>query len=210
MLRFGPDRGPIVVLALPLLEEANRTRTFAITLLRLLAARGVAGALPDLPGTGESLVGTQDMTILMLREAFEAAVEHVWAERRVFAVAIRSGALLDALALVTGRWHLAPVSGIEMVRELSRIASSDDPAPFIAIAGNLLSNDFLGELGGVAPVEADGGAAMRVVRLDTDPRPADHKVAAKPLWRRAEPDNDIVLAQLLADDIAEWVASCAE
>jgi thioredoxin reductase len=27
MLRFGPATGPIVVLALPLFEEANRTRT---------------------------------------------------------------------------------------------------------------------------------------------------------------------------------------
>ncbi len=30
LLRFGPDTGPVVILALPLFEEANRTRTFAV------------------------------------------------------------------------------------------------------------------------------------------------------------------------------------
>ena len=46
MLRFGPAGGPVVVAALPLFEEANRTRSFVVTILRLLAARGIAGALP--------------------------------------------------------------------------------------------------------------------------------------------------------------------
>jgi HAD superfamily hydrolase (TIGR01509 family) len=40
MLRFGPAEGPLVVLAMPLFEEANRTRAFAVTLLRALAAAG--------------------------------------------------------------------------------------------------------------------------------------------------------------------------
>ncbi|RYD50253.1 MAG: hypothetical protein EOP60_12200, partial [Sphingomonadales bacterium] len=47
MLRFGPATGPVVIAALPLFEEANRTRTFVVTLLRALAERGIAGALPD-------------------------------------------------------------------------------------------------------------------------------------------------------------------
>ena len=42
MLRFGPDTGPVVVVALPLFEEANRTRAFAVSILRALAARGIA------------------------------------------------------------------------------------------------------------------------------------------------------------------------
>ena len=52
LLRFGPDTGPVVILALPLFEEANRTRTFAVGLLRRLAERGIAGLLPDVPGQG--------------------------------------------------------------------------------------------------------------------------------------------------------------
>ena len=39
MLRWGPDGGPVVIAALPLLEEANRTRAFVVTILRALAKR---------------------------------------------------------------------------------------------------------------------------------------------------------------------------
>ena len=52
-------------------------------------------------------------------------------------------------------------------------------------------------------------APARTVRLVGDPRPADRAIEASPLWRRAEPGNDLALAALLADDIAEWVAHCA-
>src|SRR3546814_8507695 len=75
-LRFGPDTGPVVVLALPLFEEANRTRAFAVTMLRALAERGVASVLPDLPGQGESLVPLHDMTILRMQEAYEGVIDH--------------------------------------------------------------------------------------------------------------------------------------
>lgn len=212
MLRFGGDTGsigaPIVVLALPLLEEANRTRTFAVTLLHALADRGIAGALPDLPGTNESPVATADMTILHLRAAFEAAVEHVWAHRRAFAVSIRSGALLDTLPLVAGRWHLAPTSGAETMRELARVATLDGDDDPVEIAGNAVSRTFLAELAGMVPATGDDDGALRVVRLESDPRPADRKIVAAPLWRRSEPGNDPALAQTLADDIADWISRC--
>ena len=74
MLRFGPDTGPVVVVALPLFEEANRTRAFAVTILRALAERGIAGALPDLPGQGESLLPTHETDLAKLRTGFAAAV----------------------------------------------------------------------------------------------------------------------------------------
>src|SRR3546814_14813430 len=56
MLRFGPDTGPVVVLALPLFGEDNRTRAFAVTMLRALAERGVGSWLTALPGRGERRV----------------------------------------------------------------------------------------------------------------------------------------------------------
>src|ERR1700741_3511005 len=56
MLRFGPDTGPVVIAVIPLFEEANRTRAFIVTILRALAGLGIASAVPDLPGTGESLM----------------------------------------------------------------------------------------------------------------------------------------------------------
>ena len=36
MLRFGPADGPLVIVTLPLFEEANRLRAFAVTLCRAL------------------------------------------------------------------------------------------------------------------------------------------------------------------------------
>lgn len=141
MLRCGPQDGPIVIVALPLFEEANRTRAFAVTILRALAERGIAGALPDLPGQGESVVPTHATDLGKLRAGFAAAAEAVKnpsPTRRgreapgldpgggrvraahIFTLTIRSGALLDTDADVTSRYHLAPTTGADLRRELIR------------------------------------------------------------------------------------------
>jgi alpha-beta hydrolase superfamily lysophospholipase len=74
MLRFGPATGPVVVVALPLFEEANRTRAFAVTICRALAKRGVASVLPDLPGQGESETPLESLSILDLQTAYDALI----------------------------------------------------------------------------------------------------------------------------------------
>ncbi len=224
-MRFGPDAGPVVVLALPLFEEANRTRAVAVAILRALAGMGVAGALPELPGQGESPVPTHETTLLVLREAFEGAVEVIRAEGRPACVAaIRSGALLDVAAPAHGRWHLSPQDGVGVLRELTRIkqqeigrerkpgdrwylggeAMPDAPA---SIAGNLIAPHLLNELSSAVPYD-QSDVPTRILRLDGDPRPADRHVAGTPPWRRAEPGKDDVLAQVLAGDIADWVRTC--
>jgi len=180
MLRFGPATGPVVVAALPLFEEANRTRAFVVTVLRELAGRGIAGALPDLPGTGESLVPTSEVSIATMREAFAAVPGD-------YTIAIRSGTLLDA-GERKARWHLAPQSGADLTRELDRIRTLGGGSDF---GGNAISEALLAELADAMPAEAE---------ISSRPISA--------LWRRAEPDNDPVLAALLADDIAAWVRRC--
>jgi hypothetical protein len=197
MLRFGPDTGPVVVAALPLLEEANRTRALVVTILRLLAERGIAGALPDLPGTGDSLVPTEMLALADLQEAFAAVVRHL--DRPAFALGIRSGAIIDAAAPVRGRWHLAPVEGAGLLRELNRLKQAGDGEDF---GGNRLSLRFLTELDGGLVVEG------RTVRLESDAGLAELKMPGSPLWRRAEPDNDAALAARLAEDIAQWLRAC--
>ncbi len=197
MLRFGPDTGPVVVAALPLFEEANRTRAFVVTILRRLAEMGVAGALPDLPGQGESEVPTEKLALANLQQAFAAAVRHLG--RPAFALAVRSGAMIDTTASVRGRWRLAPTEGGDLLRELRRMQQAGDGSDY---AGNRLSSALLTELDGALVV------AGRTVRFETDARPADHKLPGAPLWRRAEPDNDPALAALLADDIAAWMRAC--
>jgi hypothetical protein len=221
MLRFGPDTGPVVIAAMPLFEEANRTRAFIVTILRALAGHGVASALPDLPGTGESLIETEYARVNNWNTAFSSAVERLNPESRpVHAIAVRGGALVDTTAPVTSRWHFAPVAGESLVRDMLRTRLTaakesgeaigtetiEPPGPPIELAGNRLSRALLAELGRSVPSD---GPPLRIVRLDTDSLPADHHVAGAPLWRRSEPGNDPGLARLLADDIATWIATCA-
>ncbi|MDH7972256.1 hypothetical protein QH494_08675 [Sphingomonas sp. AR_OL41] len=220
MLRFGPAGGPVVVAALPLFEEANRTRGFGVTILRLLAARGIAGAVPDLPGTGESEVETEQASLSHWIEGFTTATASLRARHAsVHIMALRGGALVDRDAVADSRWHFAPLPGTAVMRDLGRIAlaaakeagTSFDPAtltepgPPIEIAGNRLSRALLAELAAAEPTTS---GRLRTVRLDSDATVADRHVEGAPLWRRSEPDNDIALATLLADDIASWIATC--
>ncbi len=216
MLRFGPGTGPVVVVALPLFEEANRTRAFAVTILRALADRGIAGLLPDLPGQSESLLPTHEATLAGLSEAFAAAVSSLG--RSAYSLAIRSGTLLDGSALVVARYHLSPATGSDLRRELIRARQASaresgeafDPASIdtatdpVELAGNRIAPQLLTELATATPATT----AVRTVRLETEARPADAKIAGSPLWRRAEPDNDADFAARIAADIADWVATC--
>lgn len=221
MLRFGPADGPVVVVALPLFEEANRTRGLAAGICRMLGKRGVASVLPDFPGTGESLVATEQARLATIRAGHEAVATQLRIRHdRVFGAGIRSGALADCLSTLDGRWHFAPQHGADLVHELSRIRQlagdkmlrdlqGDIASAPVEIAGNLISPALLVELQSAVSVAAgDAAAPLRVARLGTDPRAADVKFPGVPPWRRAEPDNDPVLAAVLADDIARWVTSC--
>ena len=213
MLRFGPATGPVVIAAMPLFEEANRTRAFTVTILRGLADRGIASVLPDLPGTGESLTEIEDASLNDWNDALSYFAESIRAERGpVHGIAIRGGALIDAP--FASRWHFAPVPGESLVRDLlrTRLAGKDSAdeaielsGPPVELAGNRLSRTLLAQLKATGPV---GTAPLRTLRLDSDTQPADRHVPGSPLWRRSEPDNDIALARLLADDIAAWIATC--
>ncbi|MEH3047672.1 hypothetical protein [Sphingomonas adhaesiva] len=198
MLRLGPDRGPCVLAVPALFEEANRTRTLLVATLRALAARGIAGALPDLPGQNDSLLPTVAARLPAWRDALAAAAATL--PGPVHIVAIRGGALLDGAVDAASRWYLAPLSGATQVRELERIrhlGGGDD------YAGNALHPDLIAALAAAEPSVAE---PLRVVRLTGDPRPADRLIAASPPWRTVEPQTDLALASLLADDIAAWIA----
>lgn len=206
MLRFGPDTGPIVMAALPLFEEANRTRQLLVTILRALAAHGIGSVLPDFPGTGDSLVVTSDARLRDQRKAYVDLARFLG--RNTYGMSIRSGALFDIDAALLGRWQLSPQTGEDLMRELDRTRANTRSAPTneTDYAGNALSRDMLTDLREATPYL--GGGAQRIVRLESDPREANVKYAASPLWRRSEPGNDIALAQILAADISQWIASC--
>jgi hypothetical protein len=220
LLRFGPDHGPVIIALLPLFEEANRTRTFTVGLLRKLADRGIVSLLPDLPGQGESLVPLAALTGAEMTKAVAALADRCGAEgSQVYTLGIRSGALLDTQARLGGRWRFSPQTGDELLRELRRVwqaagqrggaeaMMSPGPDP-IEIAGNRLSAQLLASFAGATPLDQPG-VPRRVIRLATDPAPAARRIDAAPLWRRTEPGDDPALAALLADDIAQWLATCA-
>ena len=215
MLRFGPDTGPVALVALPLFEEANRTRAFAVTICRMLAKRGVASVLPDLPGQGESSTKTDAASLDGWREGFSAAAAEVGVPH---VLAIRSGCLLDTAAEALSRWHLSPITGAGLFAEMMRAAHlaaaptridyrlhAVPEGPPVPVLGNLVARRTLLALDDAGPVEIP---PRRTIRLAGDPAPADRHVPGAPLWRRAEPDNDPALAALLADDIARWMVAC--
>ena len=202
MLRFGPDHGPTVIAALPLFEEANRTRGAIVDVLRRLASKGIGSALPDLPGIGESLVATSAATLFGWRAAFAAAAATL--RRPVHVLAWRGGALVDTEAAVASRWYLTPVTGAGTMRELRRAqAASADKELFV---GNALSAGLIAELEHACLPASEH---KRILRLETDPRPADAKIPGRPLWRAAEPTTDDALQAVIADDVAAWIDRCA-
>lgn len=199
MLRLGPASGPTVLAAMPLFEEANRTRAAMMDVLRRLAARGIGAALPDLPGTADSLLPTEAATLAGWRGAFAAAAGTL--PGPVHVVAWRGGALVDAVEAPASRWYLSPIPGTVVMRDLRRVQAAGGSG---LLAGNRLSDALITALERQAPPRH-----ARVVRLETDPRPADAKVAGRPLWRSAEPGTDAALQAAVAEDIADWIAICA-
>lgn len=209
MLRFGPEGGPTVLAAPALFEEANRTRTLLVGILRRVAQAGIGAALPDLPGAGESLVSTHDATLADWRDAFAACAAGL--PGPVHIAAIRGGALVDGLVEPAARWYWSPVSGDTLTRDLRRIRAAAgsplDPAEDpMEVAGNLLSRHLLDALRASEPTTT---GHLRVVRLDGDPRPADRHLAGAPPWRLPEPRTDPDLEAALADDLIGWVRTCA-
>ncbi len=214
MLRFGPDTGPVVVMLPALFEEHNRTRAFTVAICRALAESRVASILPDLPGQGESVVPTQDATLDHWRKAVAALVQAQRAVRPVIMGSMRGSAIIDDVPGVSGHWRLSPITGQMVIRDLTRGAvmqSSLTAAPIgdpVEVAGNLISHNLFGALQADATLR-EGTAPLRTVRLESDPAPADLKLPGSPLWRRAEPGNDLPLAALLAQDLAAWSHQCA-
>lgn len=200
MLRFGPATGPTVLAAPALFEEGNRTRALLVDLLRRLAERGIASALPDLPGQNESALPTHEARLTGWRDAFAAVAARIAGP--VHVVAFRGGALIDAEALVASRWYLSPASGAAQVRELRRVRALGGGTDY---GGNMLDGAMIGALEVAEPTVAD---PLRVVRLEGDPRAADLHVRGPMLWRASEPRGDAALAALLAEDVAAWIARC--
>ncbi|CAN5276414.1 hypothetical protein BH09PSE3_BH09PSE3_07180 [soil metagenome] len=207
---------PQTLLILPaLFEEANRMRRFTVSLMRALAQRGIGTALPDLPGTAESVTALKDVTLNDWRDAVGSLAETIRdGAGRCLTVAIRGGAMLDAPA--DFGWRLAPETGERVMRDLVRAtaltsgakASGIDTmartAP-TALAGYTLSPELYEQLAS-APLPTN---RRRTARLLEDVGLRDVSLRGVRLWRSAEPGDDPKLVESAASDIAEWTAICA-
>jgi len=205
MLRHG-EGSPVTLLVLPaMFEEANRMRRVTVSVMRGLAGRGIGSVLPDLPGTGESLLELTDVSFDDWCEAAGAVADDIRSrEGRCLTIAIRGGALLDGVA--DHGWRLAPESGERVLRDMVRATAltsgvkANDldalaQAEAVSLAGNTLSPTLYTQLKAAALPE---GERRTFPLAENGPR----------LWRAAEPGDDPAMVAAVVDDIAEWVARC--
>ena len=206
----GSGDGAAVLLVPPLFGELNRCRRLLADVMDALALLGRGSALPDLPGTGESLTPIEQVTLEDWRTAVAdaAALLHGATGQRPIVAALRGGALLDDAADASARWRLMPVDGTTILRELARAQRlttvSGVQAAGPAFAGTPLAAALAGPLNTAVPQ-----ATARIARLADDPKTADHRIPGSPLWRRAEPGRDLDMARAIAADIDRMAKTCA-
>ena len=199
----GPDDAPVRMLIVPaLFDEANKTRRLLAQMMRLLAARGVASVLPDLPGCGESLAPLELQDLASWRAAVRKCVRHFGASH---VLAIRGGATL--LPRGAKGWSFEPVAGAAQLRTMVRagtIAAREE--------GRDETSAHLLDFGRAHGLELAGyrlGARM-IADLEQSTLPKRSKrpvltiaeLGGEPLWRRSEPGYDPALAAALATRIA--------
>lgn len=202
MLVHGRSPPRVLILG-PLLNEMNQMRALLVDLARRLAARGVASALPDLPGTGESLVPLRDVRWTDWQQSAAAAADALSAEQGSLPhiISLRGGSLLDNACPAASYWRFAAVSGAALLRPLERVqrlaGDGQRASDFVELGGFAMNTELVAGLRSAKP--ADIAEPLRSLAYD---RPG------LPLWRRAEPGADPELAEQLASDIVSWVALC--
>ena len=199
----GPEDAVRRVLIAPaLFEEANKTRRLLAQTMRLLAERGVASVLPDLPGCGESLAPLERQDLASWRRAMAAAAKQ-FATSHVLSV--RGGA---AVAPRTGPgWRFEPVGARSQLRTLLRTRMLAARESGVEESGSRLLDE--GRYHGLELAGYRLGPKM-VTALETADLPRTSKRATLtlaelggvPLWRNAEPGEDPALAAALAARIA--------
>jgi len=201
-LRFDQARASRLLFIPALFDEANRLRRLTVEVMRRLDAAGIDSALPDLPGTNESLRPLDEQTLDHWRAAMAAAAAHFGASH---VLAMRGGAL--AMPAGVRGWRYAPVKGATILRQMirARILASREAGleetqeGLLAIAaseGLSLSGYGLGP-DMVAQLQSAQPAPSPIVSdIDQD------MLGGGGLWLRAEPDESREQADALAAILA--------
>ncbi len=201
-LHYGSGHQIQIVIIEPLFEEKNRCRRMINDIMRALDRSAIGSIMPDLPGTGESLTDIADVEFADWQAAIEAATNACDA---IAIASFRGGALLDSFGNLPV-WRLAPETGARIIRDLRRTqragASGDDGS----LAGHKLSPNMATA---IERANFSEGSGVRTVRLTSDILPGDCHIEGTPLWRRAEPGDDLAMADAIAADLIDWVQLCA-
>jgi len=186
-----------------LFDEAPRLRRFTVEVMRRLAGAGIASALPDLPGTNESLAPLAAQTLGDWRLAMLGAARHFGATH---VLSVCGGALI-APATLPG-WRYAPVSGGTLLRTMlrarllaAREAGRDETSEALLARGKA---DGL-VLAGLAIGASCIAELTDAIVPDAAQRDITHEqlgVTSGGLWLRAEPGEDAAQADALAAIVA--------
>ena len=212
LLRHGAGSTLNLLILPALFEEANRMRRFTVSMMRGLADCGIGSILPDLPGTGESLIAINNVTIDDWREACAAAAKHV--DPPLLTVSIRGGALMDGIA--DFGWRLAPETGARLVRDMLRATKLSDQLSTTGVdsqaserptslAGNGVGPGLFGKLSALAPINGH----YRTAQVTDNADECDLILPGAKLWRAAESSDDPEFVAAAVADIASWAKTCA-
>lgn len=198
----GKDRKHRLLVIPPLFDEHNKMRRQLVEVMHRLDLSGIDSVLPDLPGWNESLIPLQAQSLENWRAAVKAAVAYFKPTRYL---AVRAGTLLVPIGLPG--WDYAPVGGKQVLRgmvrariiaskEAGREEGSEDLMAIarsggIELAGWHLGPELITQLEAAEPAESP---IRRRIEQTT--------VGGKPLWLRAEPDEDPEQADAIAAIIA--------
>lgn len=204
-----------VMLVPPLFDEMNRMRKMLLDVMRALHASEISSFLPDLPGTNESLIPLETITLSDWQNATAACAQ----QHQISHIAsFRGGALTVAAMQSADHWIFTPVKGATILRTMMRtklaadreaglntnmteLTTQAETGP-LELAGNIIGSELFSQLN--AAVIADL-KQQRIVRLESDNKPCDVHIAGAALWLRAEPDDDLAMSSAIAQDIAAWI-----
>lgn len=217
-LLAGKDCEVQLLLIPPLFDEMNRMRQVLVDIMRRLAELGIGSVLPDLPGTNESVLPRDHASLSLWQESLQSCQKSLGNINYI--ASFRGGCLIDGFASELPHWRLSPVDGHRLLRAMmrTRIASDKEAgktstmsdltqqaaSETLNLAGNDVNPDMFSALQAAQPVDL---ANVRLVRLKTDPKPAESQIAGSALWLRAEPESDSELAEAISKDIREWIRS---
>lgn len=204
-----------ILLVPPLFDEMNRMRKMLVDVMHSLEALDIGSFLPDLPGTNESLVALETVTLSDWQNAVKACAQ----QNDISHIASFRGGVLAVAGLPSAsHWIFNPVKGATLLRTMLRTkVASDKESGFstslaeltsraeagpLELAGNIVGSDLFKQLNSTG---IPALAKQRIVRLDSDNKPCDGQIQGSALWLRAEPDEDPAMSASIAQDINEWL-----